>query len=66
MEFKLALSTGTFKKWRRNSYGHIPEEQVAPVILDKEEKTNDEQEVAEADEDDNYHSWVNWKLQHNT
>ena len=62
MEFKLALSTGQFEKWRRNSYGHIPKEQVTPVILDKEEQTNDKQEVAEADEDDNNHPWVNWKL----
>ena len=44
------------------SYGHISEEQVAPVILDKEEEADDEQEVAQADEDHNHHPRVNGKL----
>ena len=44
------------------SYGHISEEQVTPVILDKEEQTDDEQEVAQADEDHNNHPRVNRKL----
>ena len=56
----------TIDKWppiMLSSDRHVPEEQVTPVILDKEEQSDDKQEVAEADENHYNHPGVNWKLE---
>ena len=45
-----------------DTYCHVPEEEVTPLILDEEEESNDQEEVTNADEDDNYHSRVKREL----
>ena len=57
------VNMSAFKEGREPMYRHVPEEQVTPVILDKEEQSDDKQEVAEADKNHYNHPGVNWKLE---
>ena len=36
-----------------SSYRHVPEEKVAPLVLDEEEESEDQEKVSDTDEYDN-------------
>ena len=38
-----------------SSYRHVPEEKVAPLVLDEEEESEDQEKVSDTDEYDNNH-----------
>lgn len=60
---RVQVQSGVLSEQKLNkTHCHISEEQVTPIIFYKKQQTNDKQEVAEADEDDNNHPRVNWKL----
>ena len=44
-------------------YRHISKEQITPIVLDKEEQSDDKQEVAKTYENHDNHPRVNWKLE---
>jgi hypothetical protein len=46
---------------KQYSHRHILEQKVTPIILDIEEETKDQHQVAQADEDDHHHAPVHRK-----
>ena len=36
-------------------YRHVPEQEVAPLVLDEEEESEDQEKVSDTDEYDNNH-----------